>query len=116
MPRYRLTLEYDGTPFRGWQRQAGQASVQAAVEEALQRLTGEPAELVGAGRTDAGVHALAQVAHVDLARGWAVERLVAGLNAHLRPLPIACLESRPVPEGFHARFDAVAPPLYLPDP
>lgn len=107
MPRYRLTFEYDGTPFRGWQRQPGQVSVQAAVEEALQRLTGEAAELVGAGRTDAGVHALAQVAHADLRRPWAVERIVAGLNAQLRPLPVACLDARAAAEGFHARFDAV---------
>ena len=107
MPRYRLRLEYDGTPFRGWQRQAEGLSVQAAVEEAVLRLTGQPAEIIGAGRTDSGVHAIAQAAHLDLGREWSTDRIVAGLNAHLRPLPIVCLEAREVPGGFHARFDAV---------
>ncbi len=107
MPRYRLTLEYDGTPFRGWQRQAEGPSVQAALEEALLRCAGEAVEATAAGRTDAGVHARGQVAHVDLARDWAPERLAAALNAHLRPLPVAVLEARLAAPGFHARFDAV---------
>jgi tRNA pseudouridine38-40 synthase len=107
LSRYRLTLEYDGTPFRGWQRQAEGPSVQAALEEAVRAASGEAVEVTAAGRTDAGVHALAQVAHLDLARDWAPERLMAALNAHLRPLPVAVLEARAVAAGFHARFDAV---------
>jgi tRNA pseudouridine38-40 synthase len=105
--RWRLLLEYDGAPFVGWQRQARGLSVQGVLEEAVARLSGETATLVGGGRTDAGVHARGQVAHLDLARPFPPERLAAGLNAHLRPHPVAVLEARPVPAGFHARFDAV---------
>ncbi len=107
MQRWRLLLEYDGTPFVGWQRQAHGTSVQGVLEEAVVRLTGEAAALVGGGRTDAGVHARGQVAHLDLARPFPPERLAAGLNAHLRPHPVAVLEARPVPATFHARFAAV---------
>lgn len=106
MPRYRLTVEYDGTPFGGWQRQENVSSVQAVLEEALSRFTRERPAVTGSGRTDAGVHALAQVAHVDLGRAWRPDRLVAALNAHLRPHPVAVLEARLVGEGFHARFSA----------
>ena len=107
MPRYRLTLEYDGTPFRGWQSQAGLPSVQAAVEAAVLRSTGETATVTAAGRTDAGVHALGQVAHLDLARTWAPERLAGALNQHLKPWPVAVLDARRMPDDFHARFSAV---------
>lgn len=109
MPRYLLTLEYDGTPFRGWQRQASGPSVQAAVEEAAWRCGGgggEPVAVHGAGRTDAGVHALGQVAHLDLDRDWAPDRLLGALNQHLRPLPVAVLAVRRVADDFHARFSA----------
>src|SRR5688572_28882668 len=91
MPRYKLKIEYDGGPFVGWQRQANGRSVQGAIEEALAKLTGEALTVRGAGRTDAGVHALGQVAHLDLARAWAGPRLAAALNAHLRPEPVAIL-------------------------
>lgn len=107
MPRYRLTLEYDGTPFRGWQRQPGGPSVQAAVEAAVLRASGETVTVTAAGRTDAGVHALGQVAHLDLARDWAPERLVGALNQHLKPAPVAVLDARRVADDFHARFSAV---------
>ena len=104
MPRYRLLLEYDGTPFQGWQRQANGPSVQAAVEQALLACSGETVNVVAAGRTDSGVHALGQVAHVDLGRVWAPERLAGALNFHLRPAPVAVLEARAVAPDFHARF------------
>ncbi len=108
MQRWRLLVEYDGTPFVGWQRQANGLAVQALLEEAVFRLTGETVTVVGGGRTDAGVHALGQVAHLDLAKPFTPERLAAGLNAHLRPHPVAVLEARPVDAGFHARFGAIA--------
>ncbi|HOZ35169.1 MAG TPA: tRNA pseudouridine synthase A, partial [Tabrizicola sp.] len=107
MPRYALQIDYHGGPFAGWQRQAGGlASVQGAVEAALAKL--EPGEhtIAAAGRTDAGVHATAQVAHVDLARDWDPFRLAAALNAHLRPLPVAVLACARVSDDFHARFSA----------
>lgn len=107
MPRYKLTLEYDGGPFAGWQRQPDQPSVQAALERAVAALTGESAAVQGAGRTDAGVHALGQVAHVDLSRDWAAFRLTEALNHHLRPAPIAVLSADIAPDGFHARFSAI---------
>lgn len=107
MPRYRLTIEYDGTPFVGWQRQANGRSVQEAIEDALLALTGERVAVRGAGRTDAGVHASGQVAHVDLARAFPVEKLPDALNAHLRPAPVAILAAAMVPEGFDARFSAI---------
>lgn len=107
MPRYRLLIEYDGAPFQGWQRQATGPSVQAALETAIAAFTGERPVVVGAGRTDAGVHALAQVAHVEVARDMAPERVMSAINAHLRPLPVAVLEVRLAPADFHARFDAI---------
>lgn len=107
MPRYALLVEYDGTPFCGWQRQAaGQPSVQGALEAALARLQADVPSIAAAGRTDAGVHATGQVAHCDLARDWAPERLMAALNAHLRPDPVAILACAPVAGDFHARFAA----------
>jgi len=108
MPRYALKIEYDGGPFSGWQRQAGgQASVQGAVEDALRRLQTDVGSIAAAGRTDAGVHATAQVATVDLARDWPPDRLAGALNAHLRPAPVAVLDVARVADDFHARFSAI---------
>lgn len=104
MTRFALTLEFDGTPFFGLQRQAHGPSVQQAVEEALARITGEAATLHSAGRTDAGVHALAMRSHVDLAKDIAPFRLMEALNAHLRPDPIAVTACAVVPDDWHARF------------
>lgn len=106
MPRYALRIEYDGQPFAGWQRQADQPSVQGALEAAVLRLQPEPAAVAGAGRTDAGVHASGQVAHVDMDRDWDPMRLCAALNAHLRPAPVAITAAARVAADFHARFDA----------
>ena len=106
MPRYRITLEYDGGPYCGWQAQTNGPSVQMTVEAALVKLTGETPRLFGAGRTDAGVHATAQVAHFDLTRQWSAKALRDGLNAHLRPSPIAVLEAAETAADFHARFSA----------
>jgi tRNA pseudouridine38-40 synthase len=106
MARYKLTIEYDGSPFVGWQRQANGRSVQQALEEALARLTGETVTIRGAGRTDSGVHALGQVAHFDLLREWPGEKLRDALNAHLRPEPVAILDSEVAPPGFDSRFSA----------
>jgi len=107
MPRDKLTIEYDGAPFVGWQRQTNGRSVQQAIEEALARLANEEPTIRGAGRTDAGVHALGQVAHFDLLREWAADKLRDGLNAHLRPEPIAVLHAESVPPGFDARYSAL---------
>ena len=107
MPRFALLIDYDGTPFQGWQRQApGQPSVQAAVEAALARLQPGPHTIAAAGRTDAGVHATGQVAHADLSRDWDPFRLAQALNAHLRPSPVAILQAARAPDDFHARFSA----------
>jgi tRNA pseudouridine38-40 synthase len=107
MPRYKLTIEYDGGPFVGWQRQASGRSVQGAIEEAVARLTGETVTLRGAGRTDTGVHALGQVAHLDLARDWTTDTLRDALNAHLRPDPVAVLAAEAAADDFDARFSAI---------
>ncbi len=107
MPRYKLTIEYDGGPFCGWQYQDNVPSVQAALEAAVTALSGERVRVSGAGRTDAGVHALAQVAHVDLARAFRVDQVRDALNAHLRPQPVAVLSAEIVPGDFDARFSAV---------
>lgn len=107
MPRYALRIEYDGRPFSGWQRQAALPSVQGALEAAIARIAPEAPPTVAAGRTDAGVHALGQVAHVDIARAWEPWRLAAAVNAHLRPAPVAVVAAAEVAPGFHARFDAV---------
>lgn len=108
MPRYRITIEYDGGPFVGWQMQTNGPSVQEELEKALGRLTREATVVYGAGRTDAGVHALGQVAHFDLTRAWDRGRLRDGLNAHLRPHPIAVLEAEEAAPEFHARFSATS--------
>lgn len=108
MPRYALLVEYDGTPYCGWQRQAqGQVTVQGRIEAALARLQADVPSIAAAGRTDSGVHATGQVAHCDLARAWEPARLMAALNAHLRPDPIAILAAAKVDDDFHARFSAI---------
>lgn len=106
MPRYALKIEYHGAPFAGWQKQKGVPSVQQTVEEALQNLESSCMGIQGAGRTDTGVHAYGQVAHVDLTREWAPFRLSEALNYHLKPQPIAILKAARVQDAFHARFDA----------
>lgn len=109
MPRYRFTVEYDGRSYAGWQRQAQSASVQGAVEAAFARLSGEAVTVHGAGRTDAGVHALGQVAHVDFDRDWTGEKLREALNAQLRMAgdPVAILSAARADPAFDARFSAV---------
>lgn len=108
MSRFKLTLEYDGRAFVGWQRQANGPSVQAALEDAVHAFSGERVTVEGAGRTDAGVHAEAQVAHLDLSGERFEARVVMNaLNAHLRPLPVAVLAAVVVSDGFHARFSAL---------
>lgn len=104
MTRYALTIEFDGTPFYGLQRQKDGPSVQQAIEEALARVTGESAVLHSAGRTDTGVHALAMRSHVDIGKEMDPFRLSEALNAHLRPDPIAITHCEVVPEDWHARF------------
>jgi tRNA pseudouridine38-40 synthase len=108
MPRYKLTIEYDGTPFVGWQMQENGASVQGCLAQAVKAFSGEESIPRGAGRTDAGVHALGQVAHVDLAKDWATEKVRNALNALLRPDPIAVLACEAVAPDFDARFSATA--------
>ncbi|MBB3932688.1 tRNA pseudouridine38-40 synthase [Kaistia hirudinis] len=108
MPRYRILIEYDGTPYSGWQRQANAPSVQQTIEEAIFRFSGEDVPTRGAGRTDTGVHALGQVAHFDLAGPWRGERIRDAMNAQLRPAPIAILEAAEVADSFDARRSATA--------
>jgi tRNA pseudouridine38-40 synthase len=106
--RYKLALEYDGGPYSGWQRLGDIPSVQGAIENAVEKLTGVRSEVVGSGRTDAGVHAMGQVAHVDIDKHFpSPQRLADALNAHLRPHPIAVLSAGEAAPEFHARFDAV---------
>lgn len=108
MPRYKLIIEYDGTPFVGWQIQNNGVSVQGRLAEAIEKLSGEEVAPRGAGRTDAGVHALGQVAHFDLRKAWATDTVRDGLNAHLRPDPISVLNCAQVDDEFDARFDATS--------
>ncbi|WP_299352218.1 tRNA pseudouridine(38-40) synthase TruA [uncultured Shimia sp.] len=107
MPRIALKVEYHGKPFAGWQRQADQPSVQGAIEDALAKLEPGHRTIAAAGRTDAGVHGLAQVAHCDLKKDWDPFRLSEALNHHLKPLPVAIVDAAKVPEDWHARFSAV---------
>lgn len=107
MPRYKLTIEYHGAPFLGWQRQAQGLSVQGVLESAVARLEPAGATVQGAGRTDAGVHATGQVAHVDLTREWEPFRLSEAINHHLRPHPVAITAIEHVDDDFHARFSAI---------
>ena len=106
MPRYKLTIEYDGTGFFGWQMQADQATVQGVLEKALQHIHGVPILVQGAGRTDTGVHAIEQVAHVDLPKSWDPFVLRNAINGNVRPHPVSVLEAEEVPDDFHARFSA----------
>jgi tRNA pseudouridine38-40 synthase len=107
MTRWALELEYDGTRFVGWQRQLTGLSVQSVLEDAAARLDGRPVASVAAGRTDAGVHAAAQVAHLDLERALTPDRMVAAMNYHLKPHPVAVLRAAQVPDGWSARFSAI---------
>jgi tRNA pseudouridine38-40 synthase len=107
MPRYKLTVEYDGAPFCGWQIQADQLTVQGILTAAVEALSGEQTLVQGAGRTDAGVHARAQVAHVDLTKEWDTDTVRDALNAHLRPHPIAILAAERVADDFNARTSAM---------
>ena len=106
MPRFKLIIEYDGTPFVGWQVQDKGVSVQGAIAAAVAAFSGETVPVQGAGRTDAGVHALGQVAHVDLTKDWNVDNVRDALNFHLRPQPIAVLAAERVAADFDARFSA----------
>ncbi|HHI88625.1 MAG TPA: tRNA pseudouridine(38-40) synthase TruA [Hellea balneolensis] len=108
MTRYKLTIEYDGAPFMGWQRQKHGPSVQEAIEVACKGLDGTQPTVFGAGRTDAGVHALGQTAHVDLAKGLRADKVRDGLNHHLGQNPVSILEAETVSPDFNARFDARA--------
>ena len=107
MPRYRLILEYDGTPFAGWQRQADILSVQQVVEEAIEKMSGETVAVQAAGRTDSGVHALGQVVSFDLSREWDPFKIREALNFHTKPHPVAIVEAAAAPDDFEARFSAV---------
>ncbi|MSO93286.1 MAG: tRNA pseudouridine(38-40) synthase TruA [Rhodospirillales bacterium] len=106
MPRYKLLIEYDGSDFVGWQRQDNGISVQQALEDAVHAFAGERTAVFGAGRTDAGVHALGQVGHVDLTRAFDAATVRDALNFHLKPRPIAVIEASLVEPDFHARFSA----------
>jgi tRNA pseudouridine38-40 synthase len=105
--RFKLTIEYNGTPFQGWQRLSDGPSVQGAIEDAVEKLSGARSDVIGSGRTDAGVHARGQVAHVDIEKPFEPQRLADALNAHLRPHPIAVLRAEIASPEFHVRFDAV---------
>lgn len=107
MTRWKLTLEYDGRPFVGWQRQANGPSVQGVLEEAVHGFCGERVTVHGAGRTDAGVHARGQVAHIDLAKDWSARTVRDAINAHLRPHPVAVLKAEEAAGDFEARFHAI---------
>ena len=107
MTRFRLTVEYDGRPFMGWQRQAHGPSVQQAIEEAITLVTGEDVTLHAAGRTDAGVHGLAMTAHADIGRAITPFRLSEAINARLRPQPVAIIACDTVPDDWHARFSCI---------
>ncbi|MGQ9365543.1 tRNA pseudouridine(38-40) synthase TruA [Azospirillum sp. ST 5-10] len=107
MARWKLTVEYDGRPFCGWQRQDNGPSVQQALEEAFARLTGTAVRVHGSGRTDAGVHALGQVVHADVDKPFTPDKIRDALNFHLRPWPVAVLLAEPAAEEFHARLSAL---------
>ena len=107
MPRYKLVIEYDGGPFVGWQVQGSGPSVQGLIMVAVEAFCGERVKVRGAGRTDAGVHALGQVAHLDLTRDWDADTVRDAVTAHLRPQPVAVLAAERVADTFDARFSAI---------
>ena len=107
MPRYKLTIEYDGAPFRGWQVQESDLTVQGVLEDAAKALSGEATRVYGAGRTDAGVHAKGQVAHVDFAKAYRTDQVRDAMNAYLRPHPVCVLSAEAVSDDFEARFSAI---------
>lgn len=107
MPRYRITIEYDGGSFSGWQRQENAASVQQVIEEAIGRFSNEAVTVFGAGRTDAGVHALGQTAHFDLGREFRTDTVRDAINFYLKKMPVSVLGCEAADGNFHARFDAV---------
>src|SRR4051794_25792691 len=107
MPRYKLVIEYDGGPFVGWQVQGSGRSVQGELATAIEAFCGEHVKVSGAGRTDAGVHALGQVAHVDLVKAWDPDTVRDAVTAHLRPHPVVVLAAELVPDTFDARFSAL---------
>jgi len=107
LTRFALTIEYDGRPFAGWQRQSNSPSVQAAIEAAILAVTGEEVAVHAAGRTDAGVHATAMRAHVDIVREIAPFRLMEAINAKIRPAPVAILDCAIVADDWHARFSCI---------
>lgn len=107
MPRFKLTIEYDGAPFRGWQVQDNDLTVQGVLEKAVKALSGETVRVHGAGRTDAGVHAKGQVAHIDLTKPFRTDQVRDAMNAHLRPHPVAILSAEQVVDTFEARFSAI---------
>ena len=107
MPRYKLTIEYDGKPYMGWQVQKHGPSVQGALQDAVAKFNSAPVKVQGAGRTDAGVHALGQVAHVDLVKDLRADKVRDALNFHLGDDPISILDSELVHDEWHARFDAI---------
>ena len=106
MHKYKLTIEYDGKDFVGWQRQENGLSIQSSIEKAIKKLSNEDITLIGAGRTDSGVHAKGQVAHFELLNEFPIDKIRDGINQHLRPLPIAILNAEKVVNDFHARFSA----------
>ena len=106
MPKFKITVEYDGTEFVGWQRQKNGPSIQSSIEDAIKKITSETVNVFGAGRTDSGVHAKGQVAHFELSNKISLDNIRDGINQHLRPLPIAILDVKEVNDDFHARFSA----------
>lgn len=108
MSRFKLTLEYEGTPFCGWQRQKELPTIQGALEEAFADLMGEPVEVWGSGRTDAGVHAKSQVAHVELSKNYTPFAIQGAINKRLQQVPVSVLKVEEVPDNFHARFSTLS--------
>lgn len=108
VPRYKLTIEYDGSRYAGWQKQDNGPSIQQTLADAAEALDGAPVQVIGAGRTDSGVHALGQVAHIDLSKELPAHKVRDALNAHLRPHPISVLNAEDAAPDFHARFDATS--------
>jgi tRNA pseudouridine38-40 synthase len=106
MPRYRLTIEYDGSGYNGFQAQAGQPTVQGAIEQAVRKFSGQAVRIAAAGRTDTGVHATGQVVHVDLERDWPARTVMNALNAHLIEDEVSVLDAALVDDEWHARFSA----------